>query len=105
MNTIQRTFLASLTVSTVIVLAAGNFTGGLAYLQRNGHITYPNLTSLGSDEGRALAKYECQLRSASVSIESFEVSRSRLRRTRARMDFEWHFGTFVPSFGGAIVIR
>src|SRR5260370_14912607 len=47
MNTMQRTLPASLTVSTVIVLAAGNFTGGLAYLQRNGHITYPSLTSLG----------------------------------------------------------
>src|SRR5260370_13634206 len=47
MNTMQRTLLASLTVSTVIVLAAGNFTGGLAYLQRKGHITYPNLTALG----------------------------------------------------------
>src|ERR1035441_2198684 len=37
---------------------------------------------------------------ASVSIEPFEVSRWRLRRTRARMDFEWCFGTFVPCFGG-----
>src|SRR5260370_35095152 len=47
MNTMQRTLPASLTVSTVIVLAAGHFTGGLAYLQRNGHFTYPSLTSLG----------------------------------------------------------
>ena len=28
------------------------------------------------------------------------MSRWRLRRTRARMDFEWCFGTFVPCFGG-----
>src|ERR1039457_4022308 len=44
---------------------------------------------------------ERHLTAASVSIEPFEVSRWRLRRTRARMDFEWCFGTFVPCFGGA----
>jgi hypothetical protein len=47
MNTILRALLASLTVSTIIVLAAGNFTGGLAYLERHGRITYLSMTSLG----------------------------------------------------------
>lgn len=47
MEKVKTRLLISLAVSAIIVLAAGNFTGGLAYLERNGHITYPNMTWLG----------------------------------------------------------
>src|ERR1039458_4202819 len=55
---------------------------------------------MGSGAAKLCCGMECHWTAASVSIEPFEVSRWRLRRTRARMDFEWCFGTFVPCFGG-----
>ena len=95
MNTIQRTLLASLTVSTVIVLAAGNFTGGLAYLQRNGHITYPNLTSLGQTAATVRAPGNFAVREFMVARHALIAARehNQDRQERYSALYFWLFST------------